>query len=157
MQSDITQVTLIAGADVESIPYGENPEDASKTLGFYVTFLTFLVIFFLCEAIVERYHPIIGHQTVFTVVLGIIWSGIFYWINGPNETLREIYQFKQNVFFDFFLPPIIFNSGFNMRRKKFFMNIGNIMIFGLFVTLVCFTIYSVSSSLCLEYLNLEMT
>lgn len=29
-----------------------------------------------------------------------------------------------------------------MRRKKFFMNIGNITIFGLCVTLVCFCVYS---------------
>jgi solute carrier family 9 (sodium/hydrogen exchanger), member 6/7 len=68
-----------------------------------------------------------------------------------------VYTFKQSIFFDFFLPPIIFNSGFNMRRKKFFMNIGNIMIFGLFVTLVCFTIYSVSSQLVLDHMGLEMT
>ena len=32
-----------------------------------------------------------------------------------------------------------------MKRKKFFENIGNIMIFGLVVTLVCFTIYSAAS------------
>ena len=43
------------------------------------------------------------------------------------------------------LPPLVFNSGFSMRRKKFFENLGNIMIFGLVVTLVCFVIYSAAS------------
>jgi hypothetical protein len=32
-----------------------------------------------------------------------------------------------------------------MRRKKFFENLGNIVIFGLFVTLVCFVLYTLGS------------
>ena len=32
-----------------------------------------------------------------------------------------------------------------MRKKKFFNNLGNVAIFGLCVTLVCFVIYSVLS------------
>lgn len=54
------------------------------------------------------------------------------------------------------LPPIIFNSGFSMKRKKFFENIGNIMIFGLVVTLVCFVIYSGASYLVLDNFDLMM-
>lgn len=69
----------------------------------------------------------------------------------------DVYKFKQDLFFDFLLPPIILNSGFNMRRKKFFQNIGNIAIFGLGVTFVCFTLYSLATWLILHYGNLEMT
>ena len=61
------------------------------------------------------------------------------------------------MFFDFLLPPIILNSGFNMRRKKFFQNIGNIAIFGLGVTFVCFALYSIASFLCIKYMDLQMT
>ena len=43
-----------------------------------------------------------------------------------------------------------------MRRKKFFQNIGNIAIFGLGVTFVCFTLYSVLSWVAIEYGDLEM-
>ena len=39
----------------------------------------------------------------------------------------------------------MFNAGFSMKRKKFFENFGNIMIFGLVVTFVCFTLYSIGS------------
>jgi NhaP-type Na+/H+ or K+/H+ antiporter len=52
------------------------------------------------------------------------------------------FKFSEIVFFDFLLPPIIFNSGYNMRQKKFFQNIGNVSIFGIAVTFVCFSIYS---------------
>lgn len=48
----------------------------------------------------------------------------------------------------------MFNAGFNMKRKKFFANLGNIMITGLGVTFVCFTIYSVAM---LYFLKTEPT
>lgn len=44
-----------------------------------------------------------------------------------------------------------------MRRKKFFENIGNVAIFGLCVTLVCFILYSLFGFLAVKYLNLSMT
>jgi NhaP-type Na+/H+ or K+/H+ antiporter len=40
------------------------------------------------------------------------------------------------------LPLIIFPSGYNMRRKKFFANIGTIMKFGFVGTIFCFSIYT---------------
>ena len=43
-----------------------------------------------------------------------------------------------------------------MRRKKFFQNIGNVMIFGLGVTFVCFVIYSVITWVALEYGEIQM-
>lgn len=43
-----------------------------------------------------------------------------------------------------------------MRRKKFFENLGNILIFGLAVTLVCFIIYTGLSWIVLKYMNLHM-
>ena len=59
-------------------------------------------------------------------------------------------QFPNDLFFDLILPLIIFPSGFNMRRKKFFRNIGTIMKFGFVGTLICFTIYSALTYLALQ-------
>ena len=42
-------------------------------------------------------------------------------------------RFDDNLFFYFILPPIVFASGFNMYRKKFFANIANILLFGVVV------------------------
>jgi sodium/hydrogen exchanger 8 len=42
---------------------------------------------------------------------------------------------------DFMLPPIVFNAGYTMRKKKFFDNLGNIGMNGLCVTILCFIIY----------------
>ena len=51
-------------------------------------------------------------------------------------------QFDEQLFFDLILPLIIFPSGYNMRRKKFFRNIGTIMKFGFVGTIICFSIYT---------------
>jgi len=51
-------------------------------------------------------------------------------------------QFSPELFFDLLLPLIIFPSGYNMRRKKFFKNIGTIIKFGFLGTLICFAVYT---------------
>jgi len=44
-----------------------------------------------------------------------------------------------------------------MRQKKFFTNLGNIMITGLCVTFVCFAIYSAATYFVLKHMNLTMS
>ena len=91
------------------------------------------------------------------VVLGIIFSSIIWGIsNSFTNNLKISDQLKREArinlsdklifsykfFFAFILPLIVFPSGFNMRRKKFFRNIGTISKFGLFATLICFAVMS---------------
>ena len=114
-----------------------------------------MVFFFVCEAYIEKKKPPIGHQTCITIMAGIVVSGIFWAAYGKQH--MEDFNFSQEAFFNFFLPPIIFNSGYNMRKKKFFKNLGNIAIFGLFVTFVCFGIYSVGTYWMLNSFNFQMT
>ena len=128
-----------------------------ETVEFVTTFLIFLLFFFIVGAFFEKYKPRFGHETGVTVIAGIVFSVIFYWLNGANASLLQVYGFKSSFFFDVILPPIIFNSGFNMRRKKFFQNLGNVMVFGLVVTLVCFVLYTWGSYMVLKYMNLTMT
>ena len=123
----------------------------------YATFTCFLLFFFIVAALMEKYKPMLGHETGATVVLGIVWSFAFYYIYGNDPALIAEYTFNSSSFFDFILPPIIYNAGFNMRRKKFFMNLGNQLIFGLFVTIACFIMYAALSCIILSLFDLTMT
>ena len=81
-------------------------------------FIGLMLFFFFGQAYVEHYKPAIGHETGATVVLGAIVALIFWF--SFDKTRAKTYQFSADTFFNFYLPPIIFNSGFNMRKKKFF-------------------------------------
>ena len=112
-----------------------------------------MLFFFITGALIEKYKPRFGHETCLTIILGVTIS-VIMWASKPftpcdsSKTIEcppEVFALKSGFFFDFFLPPIVFNSGFNMRKKKFFANLGNVALFGLVVTLVCFTIYAMAT------------
>jgi len=45
-------------------------------------------------------------------------------------------EFSESFFFDFCLPPIVFAAGYNMKRKMFFKNFSNVLLFGVFSTFI---------------------
>ena len=124
---------------------------------FYVTFLLFMMFFFFVAAYTEHIKPAYGHQTGATVMLGITWSFLFYWFKGNDPHAIAQYTFNSTSFFDFILPPLIYNAGFNMRRRKFFVELGNQLLFGLFVTLFCFVLYAFLSFIALSSFDFKMT
>jgi NhaP-type Na+/H+ or K+/H+ antiporter len=107
--------------------------------------LALMLAFFFGAGVVEKYKPAYGHETGFVVLVGIIFSAIFWFTKGIEDV--DTFKFSETIFFDFLLPPIIFNSGYNMRRKKFFQNLGNVGIFGLGVTFMCFIMYSLITNI----------
>ena len=56
--------------------------------------------------------------------------------SGTRTALERVARFDGEFFFRFLLPPIIFESGYNMQRRKFFQNLGAICIFAFIGTTV---------------------
>lgn len=112
---------------------------------------------FFIGALFEKYKPKYGHETSAILIIGIVFSVIFFYAHGETPEDYNLWQFRPDLFFDAILPPIVFNAGFNMKRKKFFANLGNIAVTGIGVTFVCFIIYSAASYLVLEYTDITMT
>lgn len=88
----------------------------------------------------EHRKYMFGHETGFAILVGFLIS-LIAWFTGIEE-LNDDLKFNGTIFFYICLPPIIFASGFNMRRKRFFENIGYIMIFGIFGTIITFIVFS---------------
>lgn len=82
-----------------------------------------------------------GHQASFVTLVGFLISLIFSVEHA--DALQNVLEFNQNIFFYVCLPPLVFCSGFNMSRKKFFQNITNILICGVFGTCTTFFVFSV--------------
>lgn len=122
----------------------EDPENESVKELFYILLLCILFLKFIVEAYFEKIDPSFGHNTGIVVVVGILCSwGVFAKAKADgSDHEMELLQFEPGLFFDVLLPAIVFPSGFNMRRKKFFRNLATIMKFGFIGTLICFAIYS---------------
>jgi NhaP-type Na+/H+ or K+/H+ antiporter len=87
----------------------------------------------------ETKHFLVGHETGVIIIIGIIVSTLMEIWTGDNTS---IISWRNEIFFDLLLPLIIFATGYNMRREKFFENISNIVKFGVIGTVITFIIYS---------------
>ena len=80
-----------------------------------------LIIYSLIGSYMEKKKPPIFHETGIIIIIGIIIGAI---IKKVNPTLVEgeksLLLFPKSLFFEILLPLIIFSSGYNMKRKKFF-------------------------------------
>ena len=107
--------------------------------GIIVVFIM-LMIYMGFEAFKHKHELTFGHEASLVTLLGFIISWGFS--KAGVLEFSEIFKFQDDLFFYFVLPPIVFASGFNMQRKKFFANFQNIMLFGLIGTMIAFISFS---------------
>ncbi|XP_058077853.1 sodium/hydrogen exchanger 1-like isoform X2 [Magnolia sinica] len=104
-----------------------------------------LTLFFilLCACIV------IGHfleenqwanESITALLLGLC-AGVVVLVASKGKNSR-ILVFSEELFFIYLLPPIIFNAGFQVKKKQFFHNFSTILLFGVVGTLISFCIIS---------------
>jgi len=101
-----------------------------------------LMLYVMIGSYMEHKHTPFGHETGVALVAGLIISAIIHY-SVPNLSLT----FNGEIFFYVCLPPIIFAAGFNMRRRRFFENIGYILTFGIFGTIITFFVFAGLTSL----------
>ena len=73
---------------------GEEPEEEEEKtqLEFYIVFLTLSTFFMIGAGFIEKYKPAFGHETGATILLGVIFSVIFWYVNGDAKT--EVFRFN---------------------------------------------------------------
>uniref|UniRef100_M1BZL7 Sodium/hydrogen exchanger n=1 Tax=Solanum tuberosum TaxID=4113 RepID=M1BZL7_SOLTU len=102
-----------------------------------------LFVALLCGCIV------IGHlleesrwinDSITALVIGLCTGGIILLTTKGKSS--HLLEFDEQLFFIYVLPPIIFNAGFQVKKKQFFRNFVTIMLFGAVGTLISFSIIS---------------
>lgn len=102
-----------------------------------------LFVALLCACIV------IGHlleetrwmnESITALLIGVCTGIVILLISGGKNS--HLLVFSEDLFFIYLLPPIIFNAGFQVKKKQFFRNFTTIMLFGAIGTLISFAIIS---------------
>lgn len=105
-----------------------------------------LFVTLLCACIV------IGHlleenrwmnESITALAIGLC-TGVVILLTTKGKS-SHILVFSEDLFFIYLLPPIIFNAGFQVKKKQFFRNFMTIVLFGAVGTLISFSVISVGA------------
>ncbi|KAJ3447597.1 sodium/hydrogen exchanger [Anaeramoeba flamelloides] len=106
-----------------------------------IIFFCLITLSVLTGYFLRSRHVMLVHETGVAILYGAI-VGIIITVSSSSEKLQSFVSFNSEVFMLFLLPQIIFESGYNMRRKAFFKNSASILLFAFVGTLISMLIIS---------------
>ncbi|XP_018486295.1 sodium/hydrogen exchanger 3 [Raphanus sativus] len=92
------------------------------------------------------------NESITALIIGSCTGIVILLISGGKSS--RILVFSEDLFFIYLLPPIIFNAGFQVKKKQFFRNFMTIMLFGAVGTLISFVIISLGAIHFFEKMNI---
>ncbi|KAL8161940.1 hypothetical protein V2J09_013429 [Rumex salicifolius] len=92
------------------------------------------------------------NESITALVIGLCTGFVILLTTGGKSS--HIMVFSEDLFFIYLLPPIIFNAGFQVKKKQFFRNFMTIMLFGAVGTLISFAIISLGAMHFFERMNI---
>lgn len=101
-------------------------------------FVTLLCACIVLGHLMEEFQYI--SESVTAIILGFC-TGIIVLV-ASNGASSHVLQFNEELFFIYLLPPIIFNAGFQVKKKQFFRNFIAIMLYGVIGVFISFAIIS---------------
>ncbi|XP_050148679.1 sodium/hydrogen exchanger 6-like isoform X2 [Malus sylvestris] len=94
-----------------------------------------LVLSFVLGHVLRRHKFYYLPEASASLLIGLIVGGLAS-ISNTENSIRAWFNFHEEFFFLFLLPPIIFQSGFSLSPKPFFSNFGAIVTFAILGTFI---------------------
>eukprot|EP00262_Sarcandra_glabra_P002628 TRINITY_DN13031_c0_g1_i1.p1 TRINITY_DN13031_c0_g1~~TRINITY_DN13031_c0_g1_i1.p1 ORF type:complete len:548 (+),score=48.85 TRINITY_DN13031_c0_g1_i1:364-2007(+) len=92
------------------------------------------------------------NESITAIAIGICTGVVILLTTGGKSS--HLLVFSEDLFFIYLLPPIIFNAGFQVKKKQFFRNFMTIVLFGAVGTLISFAIISLGATQLFKKLDL---
>ncbi|CAB4316007.1 unnamed protein product [Prunus armeniaca] len=84
------------------------------------------------------------NESITALLIGVCTGIVILLISRGKSS--HLLVFSEDLFFIYVLPPIIFNAGFQVKKKQFFVNFITIVMFGAIGTLISFCIISLGAT-----------
>ncbi|KAK9215405.1 hypothetical protein WN944_007410 [Citrus x changshan-huyou] len=85
-----------------------------------------------------------ANESITALLLGLCAGGVV--LLASKDRSSHLLVFNEDLFFLYLLPPIIFNAGFQVKKKQFFKNFTTMLLFGIWHTIGA--ILSATDSVC---------
>ena len=106
---------------------------------YFVVFSSLLALVLVLSKVLHD-HEVVASvlpEAGMILLVGIIVGTVVYWIAGEpaneegeeDNMIQSLVSFSPKIFFVALLPPIIFNSGYHLRRELFFRHFAPICLF----------------------------
>lgn len=124
----------------------EDPNDDPALEELYSSWALFILVALLIGALLTSYYLQLKriravHETVISIFAGKrgktrhadgLLTGMLVGLIirlSPGLAIQQMVSFQYTYFFNLLLPPIILNSGYELKQASFFRNIGTILVF----------------------------
>ncbi|KAK3125948.1 hypothetical protein QOZ80_7BG0611800 [Eleusine coracana subsp. coracana] len=92
------------------------------------------------------------NESITALIIGLC-TGVVILLTTKGKS-SHILVFSEDLFFIYLLPPIIFNAGFQVKKKQFFRNFMTITLFGAVGTMISFVTISVGAIAIFSRMNI---
>ncbi|KAJ1292302.1 hypothetical protein BS78_02G382000 [Paspalum vaginatum] len=92
------------------------------------------------------------NESITALIIGLC-TGVVILLTTKGKS-SHILVFSEDLFFIYLLPPIIFNAGFQVKKKRFFRNFMTITLFGAVGTMISFFTISLGAIAIFSRMNI---